>query len=146
MKTTTRESLLERSGMSMTVNDGMWCVNFFERVGTGKHFQEIGKYGSLNAAIHNAAASAVDRGKISREEWDGAPSKSKLCERHVVLAADSITKLRSIDVYRVVESYLSNEGSTQGIVEYISQHRPDLAAEAKACEMELTEEQGELPI
>lgn len=62
---------------------------------------------------------------------------SQSCDRSIILAADDISKLRAPDVQRVIEDFFFGYGSSQEIVDYISEHRPDLAAEAKACQLEL---------
>lgn len=64
-------------------------------------------------------------------------SVKESCERSIVLAADDVSKLRQPDVMRVFEDYFFAHGSTQELVDYISEHRPDLAAEAKDCQLEL---------
>ena len=61
------------------------------------------------------------------------------CERSILLAADHISKLRDVDVMRVVEDYLRATGKTDGIVAFIAEHRPELASEAKQCAIELKE-------
>jgi len=65
------------------------------------------------------------------------------CERSIVLAADHIGKLRQVDVMRVIEDYFFGHGSTQTLVDYISKNRPDLAEEAKACQLELVKSDKE---
>lgn len=62
---------------------------------------------------------------------------SEACERSIILAADGVAKLRLPDVDRVMCDFFSTYGSTQELVDYISTHRPDLAAEARACQLEL---------
>jgi len=62
---------------------------------------------------------------------------SQRCERSIVLAADHVGKLRKPDVMRVMEDFFFTYGSTGELVDYITEHRPDLAAEAQACQLEL---------
>ena len=59
------------------------------------------------------------------------------CERSIILAADNVSKLRKPDVMRVMEDFFFGRGSTQEMVDYISESRPDLAQEAKECQLEL---------
>jgi hypothetical protein len=59
------------------------------------------------------------------------------CERSIILAAAGVAKLREPDVTRVMEDYFYAHGSTSELVDYIVQHRPDLASEANACQLEL---------
>lgn len=66
------------------------------------------------------------------------------CERSIALAADGVAKLRVTDVMRVMEDFFYGAGNFYGaeniaeMVAYISANRPDLAAEANACQLELT--------
>lgn len=62
---------------------------------------------------------------------------NEACERSIVLAADGVEKLRQSDVMRVMEDYFYTNGGTAELVDYISSHRPDLADEANACQLEL---------
>lgn len=59
------------------------------------------------------------------------------CERSIILAADSVEKLRVMDVMRVIDDFFSGYNNTAEIVEYISSNRPDLAEEAMACQLEV---------
>ena len=59
------------------------------------------------------------------------------CERSIVLAADSVEKLRVSDVMRVIEDFFFTYGTSAEIVEYISAARPDLASESRQCQLEL---------
>ncbi|MDA1277440.1 MAG: hypothetical protein O2960_25855 [Verrucomicrobia bacterium] len=59
------------------------------------------------------------------------------CERSIILAADGVEKLRVTDVMRVMEDFFYGAGSTAEMVDYIVANRPDLADEAKACQIEL---------
>lgn len=63
--------------------------------------------------------------------------KNEACERSIILAANGIAKLRISDVSRVMEDFFFAHGSTKELVEYISEHRPDLRIEAEACQLEL---------
>lgn len=64
-------------------------------------------------------------------------TRDEACERSIVLAADSVEKLRSQDVARVMDDYFFAHGSTSDLVDYISEHRPDLRDEAMACRLDL---------
>lgn len=52
----------------------------------------------------------------------------------IIIAADSINTLRKQDVYRVLDS---NPEHMKALANYISQHRPDLADEARDVLSEL---------
>lgn len=64
-------------------------------------------------------------------------SRNEACARSVVLAADDISKLRKVDVLRVIADYYYGTGSTQEFIDYLSEFRPDLVEEAKECEKEI---------
>lgn len=65
-------------------------------------------------------------------------TRNEACARSVVLASDDISKLRKVDVWRVISDYYFATGSTQEFIDYLSEFRPDLVEEAKECENEIT--------
>lgn len=67
-------------------------------------------------------------------------NRDETCERSIILAADNVSKLRAPDVLRVMEDFFFAHGSTQEMVDYISENRPDLVDEAKACQIEIVPE------
>jgi hypothetical protein len=64
------------------------------------------------------------------EEKDGDIFSFKTA---IGIAADSIDKLRSCDVYRVLEWF----PHIDGLAEWIIEHRPDLKEEVLSCQTEL---------
>lgn len=65
---------------------------------------------------------------------------TEACERSIILAADGVKRLRKPDVMRVMSDFFFGHGSVVEMVEYITENRPDLADEVKACRLELAKD------
>jgi hypothetical protein len=57
------------------------------------------------------------------------PRVNAKAERHILIAADNVKKLRSSDVYRVLDEGVETKEQRQMVAQYIIDHRPELADE-----------------
>ncbi|MFA0809317.1 hypothetical protein [Microbulbifer epialgicus] len=103
----------------------------FESLGSDRGFKALEDYHDRLISIEELD---VNLTRIEAEEKDTSQRRNLRFDNYIRVAANDVSSLRRVDVYRVMDLSCSRTG----MAKYLKRHRPDLNDEVDEVHEELT--------